>query len=79
MYCQAQDVACSFVFLQPPTLGLRLAVPGHVGLCAECRAPLEAQDFQGVLQRTRGTDFDDFPDEHVLDLIRVSRSALLDS
>jgi hypothetical protein len=33
-------------------------------------------DFERVLERTRGTGFDDFPDDAVLDLIRASRAAL---
>lgn len=79
IYCQAQDVACSFVFLQPPSLGLRLAVPGRIGLCEQCRALLQAHDFRAVLRRTRDTEFEYFPDDHILDLIRASRSALFRS
>jgi hypothetical protein len=79
IYCRSQEVACSFVFLQPHSLGLRLAVPGHIGLCERCLALLNAGDFQAVLRRTRDTELDYFPDDHVLALIRASRDALLSS
>jgi hypothetical protein len=74
IYCDAHDVEIAFVFMQPR--GLRVAVPGRVGLCAVCHRLLRDGDFEGVLGRSRGTGFDDFPDDAVLDLIRASRTAL---
>lgn len=77
VYCRSRDLEVSFVFVQPP--GLKVAVPGRVGLCATCHRLLHAGDLQALLGRTRGAGFEDFPDGAVLDLIRASRAALLDS
>src|SRR3954454_4528356 len=74
VYCAANDVESAFVFLQPR--GLPLAVPGRVGLCTTCHRLVRDGDFEAVLVRTRGTAFDDFPDDAVLDLIRASREAM---
>ena len=74
VYCASNDVETAFVFLQPR--GLRIAVPGRVGLCSTCHRLVRDGDFEAVLVRTRGTPFDDFPDDAVLDLIRASRDAM---
>ncbi len=74
VYCAANDVETAFVFVQPR--GLPIAVPGRIGLCSTCHRLLRDQDFEAVLMRTRGTAFDDFPDDAVLDLIRASRDAM---
>jgi hypothetical protein len=76
IYCRDPDFVISFVFVQPE--GLRVAVPGKIGLCAACLALLDADDIDGVLERTRDSTFADFPDDAVLDLIRASRASLPD-
>lgn len=74
IYCRSDDPEVAFVFVQPR--GLRVAVPGRIGLCAVCHRLLRGGDFSGLLERTRGTDFEAFPDDAVLELIRASGAAL---
>jgi hypothetical protein len=74
IYCGTQDFEIAFEFMQPR--GLRVAVPGRVALCAVCHRLLHDGDFEAAHGRTHGTEFDDFPDDAVLDLIRASRTAL---
>lgn len=74
LYCRTRDFETAFIFVQPA--GLKVAVPGRVGLCAICHRFLRNGDFQAVLERTRGTSLNDFPDDAVLDLIRASQAAV---
>ena len=76
IYCGNHEVETVFIFVQPR--GLRIAVPGRVGLCATCHRLLRKGDFEALLARTRSTSFSDFEDEVVLDLIRASQAALPD-
>lgn len=74
IYCRSRDFEIAFIFVQPP--GLKVAVPGRVGLCTPCHRLVRGGDFHAVLERTRGTSFNDYPDDAVLDLIRASQAAL---
>lgn len=76
IYCRTHEFETAVIFLQPP--GLRVAVPGRIGLCATCHRLLREGDFHAVLGRTRGCSLEDFPDDAVLDLIRASQAALPD-
>jgi hypothetical protein len=74
VYCFAPDVVVAFVFIQPR--GLRVGVPGRVGLCAECLSLLRDRDFDGVLVRTRDTEFAEFDDADVRELIKATVPAI---
>jgi hypothetical protein len=74
IYCRSATVEIAFVFIQPK--GLKVAVPGRVGLCATCHRLLRNGDLEAVLERTREMDLADFGADEVLDLIRASRTAL---
>ena len=74
VYCDDRDFVISFVFIQPE--GLRVAVPGKIGLCGTCEPLLRDGNFDAVLERTRRTSFADFTDDVVLELIRASKAAL---
>jgi hypothetical protein len=73
IFCPVEQVETAVVFVQPA--GVRVAVPGRVGLCATCHGLVRGGAIDAVPERTRGTDWEDFPDEDVLPLIRALAGA----
>jgi hypothetical protein len=67
VFCMSAEVALCFGHRMVE--GQRVAIPSWVGLCASCVADVQSQSFESIIERARGTSWDDFD---ALDLIQVA-------